>query len=501
MKNTSTPILMRITICLALFAGVACEREDGHHHHDEHDDHEYHSVTYWGDQWELTLSFESHSTRIEGNAYLSDGENRPIPADMLSLNLSSTEREEFDSGDFSSEDEGIFPFELHHDGAAEEFRFSGEIEGEEISESFETDAMSIADNPEADGSHFSKERQWLVDVASGQPEIRPVYDSFKAPGRTRVDKSYYVEILAPVAGHTDAGHDSGISVEEGERVSAGDQLAIISPPLNLRDSWVDRNIEYFQAEEDFARAERLKEDNAISSREFEMRKREYEAQKAVFDHFIQADETDAGHHLRIGENSEVEILAPIDGIVGSLEVPTGRSVDEGDHIITIYDENRLWVDLQAYPDQIAHLDEIRGLLLKAGRSSNSNHIDANQLEQVTAAGSSSDGIRQTLHIKPEDEITGMIPNQNLSARVYHSDFEEVLAVPEDAVFDQDAYEVVFVQNQGDRFEKRVVETGNRYQGWIEIREGLQKNERIVTRGVYPVYLEAGEVEIGDSHDH
>ncbi len=476
----------------------ACERVDDHHHHDDdHDhDHEYHSVTYWGDEFEVLFTFEAHSSRIEGTAYLSDRNNRPVTPDIIELQLLDSDGGNLDSGEFETSDEGQFHFELNHDGS-DEFTISGEFSGEELSANFETNRFDTGDDPGRYGVHFSKERQWLVNIASGESQYRPVFASFSAPGKARVDKSYYTEITTPVSGHLDSGEHGGLVVEEGEIVSAGDKLALVAPGLNITGSWLDRQIDYYQAREEMERAERLREDDAISSREYEMRRRQYEAQQYVFDHYL---EHAADQHINLDSNY-VELLAPFDGVVGSVDVNTGSSVDEGQQLITLFDADQLWLDLKAYPDDIETMEDIRAVSWKTGNSGDRHHLENDLIRQTTTAGSSEDGIRQTLHIQPEAGATGILPNRNISARVYHSDPEEVLAVPSSAIFDQDAYKVVFVQTQGDRFDKRIVETGHSYNGWTEIRDGLHEDERVATEGVYAVFLEAGNVEIGDSHDH
>ena len=65
---------------------------------------------------------------------------------------------------------------------------------------------------------------------------------------------------------------------------------------------------------------------------------------------------------------------------------------------------------------------------------------------------------------------------------------EVLAVPEAAIVDVEGVTTVYVQVSGETFAERVVETGLRDSGWIEIRSGLAVGERVTTLGAYPVRL-------------
>jgi len=65
---------------------------------------------------------------------------------------------------------------------------------------------------------------------------------------------------------------------------------------------------------------------------------------------------------------------------------------------------------------------------------------------------------------------------------------QVLAIPEAAVVDVEGITTVYVQVSGETFAERVVETGIRNSGWIEIRAGLAAGERVTTLGAYPVRL-------------
>jgi len=47
---------------------------------------------------------------------------------------------------------------------------------------------------------------------------------------------------------------------------------------------------------------------------------------------------------------------------------------------------------------------------------------------------------------------------------------------------------VFVQTCGESFERHPVKLGARDAGYVEIQEGLQPGDRVVTKGAYLVYL-------------
>jgi multidrug efflux pump subunit AcrA (membrane-fusion protein) len=64
-------------------------------------------------------------------------------------------------------------------------------------------------------------------------------------------------------------------------------------------------------------------------------------------------------------------------------------------------------------------------------------------------------------------------NQPVRVRLKGDESRSVLAVPSRAIFDNEAYKVVFVMHSGDQFERRTVQTGTSYGGYTEITSGLE----------------------------
>jgi multidrug efflux pump subunit AcrA (membrane-fusion protein) len=60
--------------------------------------------------------------------------------------------------------------------------------------------------------------------------------------------------------------------------------------------------------------------------------------------------------------------------------------------------------------------------------------------------------------------------------------------------------VVFVQVEGEAFERRVLELGVRSGGWVAVLAGLAAGDRLVVRGAYDVELAAGGGAV-PSHGH
>jgi multidrug efflux pump subunit AcrA (membrane-fusion protein) len=97
---------------------------------------------------------------------------------------------------------------------------------------------------------------------------------------------------------------------------------------------------------------------------------------------------------------------------------------------------------------------------------------------------------------PADLRTGA----NVVVGVRFGKAETALAVPRSAVVEINTRPYVFVQLDGEHFEKRLVSPGAPDGDFIRIEDGVKAGERIVTRGGYDVHLASlmGNVE---SHRH
>jgi Cu(I)/Ag(I) efflux system membrane fusion protein len=67
---------------------------------------------------------------------------------------------------------------------------------------------------------------------------------------------------------------------------------------------------------------------------------------------------------------------------------------------------------------------------------------------------------------------------------------EVLAVPESAVLDSGARQLVLVRRGEGLFEPRTVKLGMRADGYLEITEGLQAGEQVVVRANFLIDAES-----------
>ncbi|MCP4262102.1 MAG: efflux RND transporter periplasmic adaptor subunit [Planctomycetes bacterium] len=114
------------------------------------------------------------------------------------------------------------------------------------------------------------------------------------------------------------------------------------------------------------------------------------------------------------------------------------------------------------------------------------------------------------HAPDPEEITGIsflkeqqwkIPFQTEAVKQQKVLSQEVIAVPESAVVDDEGKPVVFVQLGGETFQKRRLELGKKNNGLVQVLAGLSEGEYVTTKGASAVMEAEHELLHGDSIVH
>jgi multidrug efflux pump subunit AcrA (membrane-fusion protein) len=91
---------------------------------------------------------------------------------------------------------------------------------------------------------------------------------------------------------------------------------------------------------------------------------------------------------------------------------------------------------------------------------------------------------------------------SLQVHVYTGRMLTGPAVPASALIDEAGQAIVYLQQSGESFERRVVQPGLRDGDWVAITRGLKAGERVVTKGANDVRLAAAApAAAGHGHAH
>jgi len=507
--------IARFSFVLLLALAVAACTNDSHQHNNDTaghsgvsqtDDHGDSgetpsvAVTQWTDRMELFMEypvlvinepgrFIIHLTILDGFQPVRDG---GVALVFVSPGGKTTEieatqllREGIFAPSVELPEPGTYEFVLRYNGPAVHDTFH--IDDFVVYPA--ADAIPAEAVPESSNEiGFLKEQQWKIPFATAEAEIREIKRGVWAIGEVHPSPRATAEIVAPVDGIVQIAAGDNLALP-GSVVRRGDVLATITSPLQ-GDGWVSSRLAYEQAKRNYERAERLKELDAISEREFEEAQNEYQARKAGFE------------NLAVEGNVALALKAPIDGKVIEWAVRPGQLVRQGEKLMTVADPTVVWLKINVYENDFRTLGHPVGAYVNAGGAKDGWSLpDADM--RILTTGAALDPITRTVPVLLEVANTSgrLMIYESTPVELYSSDGDSALAVPRTAVYEDEGLDVIFVQTGGESFEKRVVRIGPHHAEWVSILEGLRPGDRVVTRGGYHVKLASTSAEIGHGHAH
>ncbi len=490
---------------LILISAVAPVHASGEHAASEDDAHAHAdegpptvAVTQWTDRMELFMEYPMmvvgepsdfiiHLTILDGFQPIREGE-----VTLLFSGINGTQKSV--TADQLLR-EGIFKPSVTFDSPGPR-EFTLVYNGPTVTDTFAVDDFKVyaeekylphVHKDAGDLITFLKEQQWKVPFATATAERREIKRSVWAIGEILPSPNAYVEVISPVDGvvQFNGGRTPALP---GTSVSRGDILAVITPPL-LGDGWASARLAFEQAQRDYERAQRLKEREALSERDFEAIENEYRSRKAGFESLRGGGDTDA-----------LELHAPIHGRVIEWNLRPGQRVSAGDKLMAIADPQTVWLRANVYERDYRTLGTPVGVLVKTGRD---GVVINGPRMRLLSSGGALDPESRTVPVLIEvaNEEGALKINEIAPVELYTSEQSSATAVPVGAIYDDNGIDVVFIQHEGESFEKRIVTKGLRFKNWVSILTGLEVGERVVTEGGYFVKLASTSTEIGHGHAH
>lgn len=358
------------------------------------------------------------------------------------------------------------------------------------------------DDADEGGIGFTKEQQWKVDFATAEVAKRKLRPALAATGVLRARPDGEALLSAPAPGQV---QPAGKFPQLGQVVKKGELLAYLTPRLggetdlaSLQAMASKARGELDQAERELARMESLFKDEAVAAKRVEAAR--LAASSARADH--EAARQRLGQYG--GGGGGIPLRAPVSGILADVRVSPGAYAQEGQLLFHIADRGSLWLELRVAESAAARLATPSGANFRVAGIEQSFDIVAGKNGRLVAVGGAIDAASRTLPVvfefaQPDERLRlGMA----VEAQVFAGAAREVVAVPASAILDESGIAMVFVMSGGESFERRPIRIGVRDGDWVEVVEGLEPGQRVVSRGAYLVKLAATNTgKIGHGHAH
>lgn len=365
-------------------------------------------------------------------------------------------------------------------------------------------AEAVAGEEGGDGGiGFTKEQQWTIPFAHQVAAERSLRESVAATATLRPRAGGEAIVAAPGAGLVRPGPAGFPQI--GMAVKAGEVLGYLAPRLggeadaaSLQLAVERAGIEADEARRQRERLEALLRLEAVPERRvIEARNRE---------RLVAAERAAAQRRLETyaGGSGGIALKSPVSGTVVAVGAASGAAVAEGQMLIHVADLGRLWLEARIPESELGRVTQPGGAFFRLDGEAAARVLEVGQGARLIAFGGLVDKDSRSVPVifefdNPEGRLRA---GMSLRAGVFTGRGEQALAVPAGAVVDDNGQPVVFVQTEGEAFERRVVTLGTRDGGWVAVRSGLAAGERVVTLGAYQVRLAAtAPAALGHGHAH
>ncbi|TDX28425.1 membrane fusion protein (multidrug efflux system) [Modicisalibacter xianhensis] len=310
-------------------------------------------------------------------------------------------------------------------------------------------SAALADNP--------------TPVIAARAELRQWSTPLEALGTLRADES--VTLSATVTEIV-----SSVNFEDNARVKAGDLL------IRLDDSEV-------QAELRAAQAMRVERNNVLQ-RSAQLQARNLAPRADVEDNRARLQQIEAEIEAIRARLADYHIKAPFDGMVGFRDISPGALVSPGMELVTLDKLDTMKLDFSV---PAVHLSALQpGLSLAATTAS---YPESTFNGEVTSLGTRIDPVTRSIPVRarlsnPEQRLRpGMLMEVTLERQP-----RQALVLPEESLIasGNGQYVLAIDEANGNVVQRRPVTLGERRSGVVEITEGLQPGDLVVSHGVQQV---------------
>ena len=504
-------------------------QEDHGHSHDEESAHQHDQaepqlegagvITKWTDKTELFMeypelivgqdaTFAVHLTRLLDFKPISDSEVEFVFSSERGIEGSLTETEVQFPGIYGPyvifERPGRYDLTIIIQGMVDD---TLQVNGIPVYANAR-DVPPIHDEEDPNLITFLKEQQWNIPFGTQQVGRQTLSESVHAHGELVPVQSREVVVSAPFSGIILSSYNQNLPIE-GQAVQKGTSLVQLNPSIqsadgeNYAEQFINAQSRLTLAHTNLERSERLFIREAIPETELENARIEYRqalTQFQTINEIIQIDTASVDAYGNSESSYRFEMKAPIAGTVLESYIRPGMQVKAGEPLFRIADMSRMWLSVHVPAakrsaienpgtavfyvqgnEKMYGMDEVNGRLLTAGKQVDPQTRTLSLIYEIDN--------REDLH-------SGLFVTAEIDTDLK----ENVIAIPESALTEEEGNFVVFVQIAGESFEKRTITTGVKNKGWVEVLSGLEEGEHLVTINPYQVKLASLSSE-APAHGH
>lgn len=362
-------------------------------------------------------------------------------------------------------------------------------------------AAAAPAEPGPEAISFLKEQQWSLDFATAVVQEKPLRASLRVPGELVPAPGGEADVLAPFDGRL----VSVVPAAAGGTVTRGQELARIQPRPGAPADFpqIERGRAQAASTLEFAtrdreRAERLVSAGAAPQKRLdEARAAEAQATAALRAAETQLDQFNTSRTAGAGNTAgSFVIRAPISGVVVRRDAAPGMNVAAGNPLFHLVDPAVVHVVGHIPESQLARARATTAAQIEVPNSA--GMLPAGQLLSI---GRVLDPLSRTVPITfaADNRSLGLAVGQSVFLHLLMNQTAPAPVVPASAIVDDGGRPIVFVQVEGESFERRPVTVGAREGEFVQIT-GVKSGEHVVTKGAHLVRLASLSTSV-PAHGH
>lgn len=361
----------------------------------------------------------------------------------------------------------------------------------------EEGAKAAPPEVEIDGAiAFTKEVQWRIPFMTQAARLTELAETVPVTVDVQLQPQAEAIISAPVAGIVRAAriYSSGSYVRKGQAVASisstlggGEDVATLD--LAIREAAIARDA----AAREVARMDGLVKAEAVPARRLDEARTAFRLAEAQLRSARQRRSAVAGG------GAGVPVYAPISGEVFESSLIQGKGVEGGEQLMRIGNPSALWLVARVPESMAVQVGSPTGIdLLLPGETISLGRGEASLVQR----GAAIDPSTRTLPVIFAWNSRTVRPGQRLQGQLRTGDATPRLTIPASAILNESGQDVVYVQIDGETFQRRPVTVLSRSGNLVAIEGQLKAGERVVSRGASAVRAAAATPgAFGHGHAH
>ena len=376
----------------------------------------------------------------------------------------------------------------NHDANEADHEHGGACDHDHEGEEADHDHSHGSSDDHSDEIIFTPEQAKAAGLTTETVQAGDFRQVIKTSGQLISAPSDEVIISAPVSGIVSFQHANmveGIAVQK-------NQVLLTLSARNVEDGDpVQRaKLRFDIAKKDYDRAQKLKESQLISEKEYNEIKLTYESARLAYQSFAGQTRTDGA-----------EVKASVAGFMVKRFVTEGDYVSVGQPLFTIAANKKMTLRAEVSERYYHQLGGVSSANFKTAYDNNVHKL-SDLKGKFVSFGKSLSGDGYLVPVTFEfDNNGGFMSGSYVEVYLLGGERQKVISVPQSALVEEQGLFFVYKQLDEEGYQRQSVKLGQSNGDRVELISGIAEGDVVVTQGAYHVKLASASASIPHGHEH